>query len=293
MVGVAAFMAVVLLWPANGPSLAEVSAPAAPATTTTTLSPEVTIADEADLAPMDPLTTTIATAAFARLEVRETISEGEPTHPRQQLSDSARWPAYTPERPGAPEIPSLADGVTGRYRSEGGWVFTNPDPFGFNAVFVAIERRGDWIRVLIPVRPNGTQGWVRASEVTLTTTRARVEVSLSQRTLRVFDGENQIIEAPVVIGKATSPTPTGRFYFTDSVDKRVGSVYGPGIVPISGFSQAMDRFSSGVPAIALHGTNRPDLLGSAASNGCVRMDDNTINLLRSTLPMGTPVDIAA
>jgi lipoprotein-anchoring transpeptidase ErfK/SrfK len=55
----------------------------------------------------------------------------------------------------------------------------------------------------------------------------------------------------------------------------------------------MDRFSSGVPAIALHGTNRPDLLGSAASNGCVRMDDTTINLLRSTLPMGTPVDIAA
>lgn len=292
MVGIAALIGAVLLWTADAPSLAEASAPAT-TTTTTRPTPTVTVPVAADLAPTDPLTTTIATAAFAQLEAHETIPDGETTHPRQQLSDATAWPVYSPEREGAPEIPSLKEGVQGRYRSEGGWVFTNPDPFGFNAVFVATELRGDWIHVLIPVRPNGTQGWVRASEVTLTTTRARVEVSISQRTLRVFDGENRLIEAPVVVGKSTSPTPTGRFYFTDSVDKRMGSVYGPGIIPISGFSQAMDHFSGGVPAIALHGTNRPDLLGSAASNGCIRMADATINLLRSTLPMGTPVDIAA
>jgi hypothetical protein len=214
VVGIAAWIGVVLLSTANSPSLAEVSATTT--TTTITLPPTVTVPVADDLAPTDPLTTTIATAVFAQLEARESIPEGDATGPRQQLSDVTAWPAYSPERQEAPEIPSLTNGVEGRYRSEGGWVFSSPDPFGFNAVFVATERRGGWIHVLIPVRPNGTQGWVRASEVTLTTTRARVEVSLSKRNLRVLDGENVVIEVPVVVGKPTSPTPTGRFYFTDS-----------------------------------------------------------------------------
>jgi lipoprotein-anchoring transpeptidase ErfK/SrfK len=42
----------------------------------------------------------------------------------------------------------------------------------------------------------------------------------------------------------------------------------------------------------MHGTNRPDLLGSAASNGCIRMPDEVIQRLRDTLPLGTPVLIS-
>lgn len=39
-------------------------------------------------------------------------------------------------------------------------------------VFLVVTRRADgWIEVLLPVRPNGTTGWVRAIDVTLASER--------------------------------------------------------------------------------------------------------------------------
>ena len=45
--------------------------------------------------------------------------------------------------------------------------------------------------------------------------------------------------------------------------------------------------------IALHGTNRPQLLGQNVSNGCVRMADESITAVMSLAPLGTPVTIVA
>jgi lipoprotein-anchoring transpeptidase ErfK/SrfK len=180
--------------------------------------------------------------------------------------------------------------VAGRYAVTDGWVFSNPTSFGDPATFLVTEQRGDWLRVAIPVRPHTTEGWIHRSQVTLSTTAYRIEVSLAARHVRLYDGTTMVTEAPVVIGKDTSPTPTGRFFVTDHVSKSGGS-YGTGILALSAYSQALDRFSDGVPVIALHGTNHPELVGQAVSNGCVRMENATIDLLRATVPLGTPVDI--
>ena len=45
--------------------------------------------------------------------------------------------------------------------------------------------------------------------------------------------------------------------------------------------------------IAIHGTNRPELIGGAHSNGCIRIPNEVITVLAETVPMGTPVDIVA
>jgi lipoprotein-anchoring transpeptidase ErfK/SrfK len=58
---------------------------------------------------------------------------------------------------------------------------------------------------------------------------------------------------------------------------------------VSAYSETLDVFDNGVPVIALHGTSRPDLLGQAVSNGCIRVPNDVIQQLADTVPQGTPV----
>ena len=51
-------------------------------------------------------------------------------------------------------------------------------------------------------------------------------------------------------------------------------------------------FGTGVGQIAMHGTNAPGLIGSAVSNGCLRMRNADVTRLANTIPIGTPVQIS-
>jgi lipoprotein-anchoring transpeptidase ErfK/SrfK len=43
--------------------------------------------------------------------------------------------------------------------------------------------------------------------------------------------------------------------------------------------------------IAIHGTNRPDLIGRAVSNGCIRVRNDVLRRIFAATPEGTPVEI--
>ncbi len=62
---------------------------------------------------------------------------------------------------------------------------------------------------------------------------------------------------------------------------------------MAGFSDALKSFGGGPGQIAMHGTNRPNLLGQAVSNGCVRMNNDDITKMVDLAPTGTPVAIVA
>jgi len=69
---------------------------------------------------------------------------------------------------------------------------------------------------------------------------------------------------------------------------------GAGLFGTSAFSEVLDIIDGGEPAVALHGTNQPELLGEAVSRGCIRVADQVIELLINlALPLGTPVEILA
>jgi lipoprotein-anchoring transpeptidase ErfK/SrfK len=56
------------------------------------------------------------------------------------------------------------------------------------------------------------------------------------------------------------------------------------------YSEVLTGWTQGGP-VAIHGTNRPDLIGQAVSNGCVRIrNDVLLRMFRVTLA-GTPVVI--
>ena len=171
--------------------------------------------------------------------------------------------------------------------------FDNPTWEGLALVFLVQQRQGDWLEVQLNTRPNQTTAWVRAADVTLRQVTHRIVVSLAARSMTVYDGQTPVMEAPVAIGDPTTPTPRGNFYIDGAVRTPDPSgVYGPYQVSVAAFSEVLMTFGSGVGQIAMHGTNAPSLIGSAVSNGCLRMRNADITRLANTVPIGTPVQIA-
>jgi lipoprotein-anchoring transpeptidase ErfK/SrfK len=61
-------------------------------------------------------------------------------------------------------------------------------------------------------------------------------------------------------------------------------------VGISAFSPVLTGWAQGGP-IAIHGTNRPSSIGTAVSNGCIRLPNRVLKRVFRTAYAGTPVVI--
>jgi lipoprotein-anchoring transpeptidase ErfK/SrfK len=150
-----------------------------------------------------------------------------------------------------------------------------------------------WYRVRLPMRPNGSVGYVHADDVRLVKVHTRIAIDLSQRKLVLYREGEPILTAPVAIGAPDTPTPTGRYY----VNQRIlasdpTGPWGPGAVGISAFSDVLQEWTQGGP-IAIHGTNDPSSIGRAASHGCVRLDNDVLQRVFNAADAGTPVIITA
>lgn len=169
----------------------------------------------------------------------------------------------------------------------------NPTHEGLPVVFLVLEREPEWLKVRVSSRPNNLVLWVRRSEVSLRTVPNRVVVEVGAHRVTVYHGDDVLLQAPVAVGTARTPTPLGDFFVDGIVALSGGGPYGAGQVSVSGFSDVLQSFGGGVGQIALHGTNRPQLLGQNVSNGCVRMADESIQRVMALAPLGTPVTIVA
>jgi lipoprotein-anchoring transpeptidase ErfK/SrfK len=156
------------------------------------------------------------------------------------------------------------------------------------------QRQAQWLRVLLPVRPNGSEGWVRRSDVMETIVTYSVAVDLSDHHLVVHDGSKLVLDTTVAVGSDATPTPPGLFYLTEliSVPDPMGP-YGPYAYGLSGHSLVLENFADGDGQLGLHGTDRPDLLGGDVTHGCIRLRNSDIEHLEPLLPLGTPVDVQA
>ncbi|MEM9746124.1 MAG: L,D-transpeptidase [Actinomycetota bacterium] len=174
----------------------------------------------------------------------------------------------------------------------------NPTPRGGPLVLAAVDpgaaERAEWVEVHLPVRPNGSTAWVRAADVDLFRNPYSVEVSTSEFEMTVFENDEPIVVAEIAVGREVAPTPHGEFFLAELLQpESPDGTYGPFAFGLSGFSDVYTEFAGGDGVIGIHGTNAPDLLGTAASHGCVRVDNETIETLASLLPLGTPVTVSA
>lgn len=150
-----------------------------------------------------------------------------------------------------------------------------------------------WYRVQLPLRPNGVDGWVRASEVTVAFVTTRIEVDLSARRVTLFDRGRRVLSTTAAIGSSATPTPRGRYYVNQRlIPTDPSGPFGPGAIGISAFSPVLTGWAQGGP-IAIHGTNRPELIGKAVSNGCIRIRNDVLQRLFDRTLAGTPVLVTA
>jgi lipoprotein-anchoring transpeptidase ErfK/SrfK len=167
----------------------------------------------------------------------------------------------------------------------------NPQPSGaapggeFTLRMLVVEDRGDWLKVLLPIRPNGSNGWVRRSVVDLETHNYRAKVELGEHRITVGVGAS-----------GRTPTTKGLFYTIElyPVLPSQQSAYGPWAFALSGYSEVLTSFGDGgTGVLGLHGTGDPSSIGRDVSNGCIRMSNSSITKLAETLPLGVPIEITA
>ncbi|MGI8773484.1 MAG: L,D-transpeptidase [Actinomycetota bacterium] len=148
-----------------------------------------------------------------------------------------------------------------------------------------------WVKALLPLRPNGTAGYLQVSDLDVFSTRYRIEIDRANFSLSLFEAEREIMSVPVGIGTGETPTPVGSFYLASLLKPPdPDTIYGTYAYGLSGYSETLLDWEDG-GIIGLHGTNRPESIGRAASHGCIRMSNEAIEKLVPLLPLGTPIDI--
>jgi hypothetical protein len=155
-------------------------------------------------------------------------------------------------------------------------------------------RRGPWLGVAAPERPNGRLAWVdgRSRDLVASRTTWSLRADLSRRRLEVRRGGRVVRRFRVAIGRVDHPTPPGRYAVTDKIDARpYGGTYGCCIVALTGHQPVLPAAWPGGDRLALHGTTAIGSVGNAASTGCLRARDEDLRPLMSRLPLGTPVFI--
>ena len=158
---------------------------------------------------------------------------------------------------------------------------------------IADSSGNTWFQALLPIRPNGTMGYIPAASVQVTQTPYRIVVDRQKLRLTVSKGCSQVMQLRIGLGKESTPTPNGNFYIISLLKPPVaGSVYGTYAYGLSAFSNAVTIKSwEGGGIIGLHGTNDPASIGNRQSHGCIRMYNWDIAKLVPILPLGTPVEI--
>lgn len=162
------------------------------------------------------------------------------------------------------------------------------------ALGVKRTARGRWLAVSVAGVGGNRTVWLdaRAGGLAYARTRLEVDVDLSGRTLTVRRGDTVVRSMRVGVGRAGSPTPTGRFAVTDKLSgPAFSAAYGCCILPLSATQPNLPAGWTGGNRIAIHGTLSAGDFGRAVSAGCVHAREADLRYLMRVLPLGTPVVI--
>jgi hypothetical protein len=224
-----------------------------------------------------------AAPAFA-----DTTTPGPPADARYvQLSDettSSQW-AYTNMPVKVRSEPSPRGRTIANLR------FNTED--GPPEIYLALQQytapSGEqWVQIRVPGRPNSRTGWVpRDGLGEFHLVRTQLVIDLSSLRITLYRSGNAVFSAPVGVGKAGTPTPTGKFWIREKLDG-FGAAYGPVAFGTGAYSPKLNDWPGG-GVVGIHGTNQPSLVPGRPSHGCVRLRNKDILRLARMLPLGTPL----
>lgn len=149
-----------------------------------------------------------------------------------------------------------------------------------------------WLRVMLPGRPNSSTGWIEQGGTRETTTGWRIIVSTPRRRVWVYFDGHLLQSYPAVVGKPSTPTPTGDFFVEETEIMPSTSAGGPYVLALSARSNVLQDFDGGPGQIGIHGRdNLGGTLGQAESHGCMRLATADITWLAARIGPGVPVTI--
>jgi hypothetical protein len=148
-----------------------------------------------------------------------------------------------------------------------------------------------WVRVRLPMLPNGSVGWVRRRSLgAYQTVDTRLVVNRRLLLATLFRNGKPVFSAPVGIGTDAWPTPAGKFMVRSELTRFASPFYGPVAFGTSARSAVLTDWPGG-GFVGIHGTNRPELIPGRISHGCIRMRNPDILRLAALMPVGTPLTI--
>jgi lipoprotein-anchoring transpeptidase ErfK/SrfK len=149
-----------------------------------------------------------------------------------------------------------------------------------------------WLRVMLPGRPNGSTGWIAQQGTRKLVTDWHLVVDLAARRVGVYHDGHRLKSFQAVVGKPSTPTPTGEFFVEETLQMSPGEAGGPFALALSARSNVLQEFEGGPGQIAMHGRNNlGGTLGAAESHGCIRLASASIEWLAGRIGPGTPVTI--
>ena len=166
--------------------------------------------------------------------------------------------------------------------------------FGDQRVMSIAQQRGPWLGVVATERPNGKLAWVHMKNRGLDFRRSpySLHADLSGRWLELRRSRTpctalQRRDRPARLGDSDRPLRR----HGQAERRAVAPYYGCCILALNGHQPKLPAGWQGGNRLAIHGTNAPGTIGSAASAGCLRAADSELQVLMRRVPLGTPVFI--
>ncbi len=107
-----------------------------------------------------------------------------------------------------------------------------------------------------------------------------IMIELNQKRLTLYRGTETVKTYPIASGKSATPSPIGTFTITHRF-----------ATELSGFGTRFLGLNVPWGNFGIHGTNKPESIGSNASHGCIRMRVKDAEELYRLVPNGTKVVI--
>jgi lipoprotein-anchoring transpeptidase ErfK/SrfK len=166
--------------------------------------------------------------------------------------------------------------------------------WGSPRILSVVRQRAGWLAVLAPELENGDIGWIRTGQGQLQTVAWSINVDLSRKVLVVKKDGHRVKRLRIAVGRASNPTPKGRFAVTDKLKTSDGGPpYGCCVLALTGHQTRLPHDWPGGDRLAVHATNDIAGIGKSVSLGCMRVKSTAARWLIETIPLGAPLTIRA
>jgi lipoprotein-anchoring transpeptidase ErfK/SrfK len=144
----------------------------------------------------------------------------------------------------------------------------------------------------VPVRAADAAATATTTTATPATKR-RIVVSIPDRKLVVLQNDQVLARFDVAVGSASTPSPIGTFTIVNRIPNP--TYYRPGKVVPPGANNPLGTRWLGLnqKGYGIHGTDRPGSIGTAQSQGCIRLRNADVERLFEQVRAGDVVELHA